>query len=144
MAQTASTTPTVATSTDATGRLKRRLGIVGAAILAGLATWAIASLATDIRVDNRGTIAQIGPAAVIFAATAAALAGWAALAVFERLTPRARTVWTVLAVIVLVVSLGGAFTGVDGASVAALAALHLTVGGVVIAGLRHTTQNRTP
>jgi hypothetical protein len=71
---------------------------------------------------------------------AAALAAWALLALLERLTARARTIWTIVAVVVLVASLGTPLlgSGVTAANRAVLELLHLAVGAVLIPALRRT------
>jgi hypothetical protein len=66
-----------------------------------------------------------------------AAAGWASPALLERLTARARTIWTVIAVAVLMLSLlAGPAAGITSGAKAGLALLHLAVGVVVIGGLR--------
>ena len=59
----------------------------------------------------------------------------------ERLVPRhALTAWTVVAVVVLMLSLSGPLTAATNAAVAiALVLMHLVVGAVLIMGLRRTT-----
>lgn len=81
----------------------------------------------------------VGPAAVVLAAAAAGLAGWALLGALERVTPtRAKAWWTGLALVAALVSLVGPVTVADGASTTALLGLHGAVAGVVIAGMRRT------
>ncbi|MBM0227500.1 hypothetical protein JNW87_20255 [Micromonospora sp. ATA51] len=67
-------------------------------------------------------------------ALAAALAGWALLALLERLLPRsARLVWTITAVGVLLVSLAPLLApGMDAATRIILGALHVAVATVLI------------
>jgi hypothetical protein len=117
----------------------RRIITIGLAIVAGLATWFL--LAEVAGVD---LVARTGPSsttrisALSVAVTAAGVgfAAWALLAVLERVWPgRARLIWTITAGGVLAVSLLGPLGGVGGAAVAGLAALHLAVGLVLIAGL---------
>jgi hypothetical protein len=71
------------------------------------------------------------------------LVGWGLRALLDRLTGRARTVWTVIATIVLALSLlGPVGSAVGGGTVAALIGLHLLVGLVLLLGLR--AGRRTP
>jgi hypothetical protein len=80
---------------------------------------------------------------VIGAAAVAGLIGWLLLALLERRTPRARTVWTVTALLVLALSLLLPLTaGTTAAAVTGLIVLHLTVGAVVIPGLARTARSR--
>jgi hypothetical protein len=65
----------------------------------------------------------------------AGLVGWAWLAVLERTVRRPRLVWTVTAVVVFVLSLGGPAGGTDVGAVLALFCLHLVVAAVLVAGL---------
>jgi hypothetical protein len=66
-------------------------------------------------------------------------AGWALLALLERLT--ARTIWTVTA---LLASLGGPLSrsGITAANRAVLVLPHLAVGAVLIPALRSTAASR--
>ena len=81
------------------------------------------------------------PMAAVLAATAlvGSLAGWGLLALLRRFTTNARAIWTVIAIVFAVFSLGGPLstTSSTGTKVA-LAAMHLTVATVVIFGLRRT------
>jgi uncharacterized protein DUF6069 len=68
-----------------------------------------------------------------------AFAGWGLLAILERRTLNARKVWTVLAVITCITSLGSPlFSGIGADAKLGLASLHLVVGATVILGLRRT------
>ncbi len=66
------------------------------------------------------------------------LAGWALLTVLERLTKRARTAWTAIALVLLLVSLAGPLSATTPAATVGLAALHLVVAAVLIIGLRRS------
>jgi len=101
-----------------------------------LAVWVIASPVLDV--DLRATmgsdpVQEIGPAAVLGASLVVSLAAWAFLALLERLTMRARTVWTASAAIVLLVSLTPPLSfGVTAAAKTALVVMHVAVGAVLI------------
>jgi hypothetical protein len=126
-------------------RTQRGLVVAGASA-AALLVWAVADPVAGINLrvhDGGGGVRPVGPAAVATVSLLAGLAGWAFLAVLERFNTRSRRptwslrVWTVTAVAVLVVSLAGPLgSGVDGASAATLAGMHLVVAAVLIAGLR--------
>lgn len=69
------------------------------------------------------------------------LAGWGLLALLERVAARARDLWAVIAVVVLIGSLGGPLsgTGVTTANRWALVGLHLVVGVVLVRLLYRTS-----
>ncbi|RLP91310.1 DUF6069 family protein [Micromonospora sp. CV4] len=121
--------------------LLRRATVVAGAILVAAAEFNIlhSVAGVDLATGSGNSTRQITVAAVVVAAVVAALAGWALLAVLERLTARAGTWWTAIAVAVLLLSLlAGPPSGVGaGAGAkATLALLHLSVGVVLILGLR--------
>lgn len=113
-----------------------------AATAAALLGWAVLAplggLDLTVRLGSANSVQQVGPAAVASASLLAGLAGWVLLAVLERLTPRARTTWTIAALAALTLSLAGPLAGVTPASVIALAFLHLLVAAVLITGLRRS------
>jgi hypothetical protein len=77
---------------------------------------------------------QLNAGTVIFVAGLFALLGWGLLATLERITARGRTIWTVVAVALLALSLIGPFSGTDTntGSRVALALVHLSVAAVLI------------
>lgn len=117
--------------------VSRRMIAIGTAAVAGLAVWSVARLAigADPAVRTGGAVQSVGPVAVVLTALVVGLAGWGLAALLDRITRRGRLIWTVIASVVLVVSLLGPLGGVDNASRLTLALLHLAVGGVLIAGL---------
>src|SRR5215207_3995488 len=142
------TVATVATSDAATRRRARLLAVVGA-VSAALIFWAVVELAfgLDLRGPAAGAATEtsdVGPAQVLTASLLAALAGWGLLAVLERLTSRARGLWSLVAVVVVIRSLGGPLsgTGVTTANRWALVGLHLVVGAVLIPLLYRTSPGR--
>jgi hypothetical protein len=74
----------------------------------------------------------------------ASTAGWGLLVLLERLVTRAGRVWTVVAVIVLVVSLGAPLSasGITNANKGWLVAMHLAVGAALIPLLARTAPER--
>ena len=137
MSTNVSTPPPVAGDASPT---RRRALAVAAAALAPAALWLIArALDVELRVDPRNGQAPgvIGLPTVIGFALPSALLGWAALAVLERYTGRARTVWTALAVTVLLLSFLPLFmVGATGGAKTVLALMHVAVAAVLIPGLR--------
>jgi hypothetical protein len=126
-------------------RRARALAVI-AATLAALAVWLI----TDplLGIDLTGTtrpgsqqLQPITPALVAGASLAVALAGWALLALLERFTARARTIWTAIALLAALLSLAGPLSTLASteANVLALALMHLAVAAVLIPMLAGTS-----
>ena len=99
-----------ASTTSAPARPSRRtrsLAVLGAAA-ATLTVWAVAGPLADVDLSVRlgsATAQHIGPATVAIMTILAGLAAWGLLTVLERFTPRARTLWTTIALITLALSL---------------------------------------
>lgn len=129
---------------SASHRVRARGLVVVAAGSAALAGWLVTVplLGVDLRVQpGGGPVQTVGAATVLVTSLTAALAAWALLALLERSTRRARTTWTVVATLVLLLSVAGPLTSaVTAAAGFALAALHLLVGAVLIPGLRRTSR----
>jgi hypothetical protein len=127
------------------GIRKRRAVIAAAAVAVASILWAAARLAgADLTVAMAGRPPmEITLGMVATVASLAALSGWALLAVLERVTGRARSLWTGAASLVLLGSLimPSAVDATVGARLA-LTLMHLTVGGVLIAGLGATARRR--
>ena len=88
-----------------------------------------------------GVTQTIGLGAVIAAAAVPALLGWALLAALERFSRRPKTIWTIVAVLVTVLSLAGPLSSATTTgSAVSLALMHLVVGAVAIVGFRPTTR----
>ncbi|BCJ35369.1 hypothetical protein Athai_28720 [Actinocatenispora thailandica] len=118
---------------------------VAAAVVAAVLGWALCGpvAGIDLTVTVGAGRQRVGAGAVVVATLVVGLAGWGLRALLDRLTARARTVWTVLAGIVLLLSLSGPVgSAADGGAVAALVGLHLLVGLVLLVGLR--AAGRTP
>jgi hypothetical protein len=122
-----------------------RLFVVLGASLAALAVWFVADVVVgvDLAVRAGAGTQAVGPVAVLVASLAAGLVGWGVRALLDRITSRGRLVWTVVALAVLVGSLLGPLSGVDGTSRAWLALLHLTVAAGLIPGLGRATGGRS-
>jgi len=126
----------------------RSLGVVAAVVAAEL-LWVVAEAVLGLQLQApAGTgypePVDIGPLNVAVAAGGLALLGWAALAVLERLTPRARQLWLGLALAALAASLAMPLsgTGVSAANRAVLVLMHLIVGTAVITVLYRTSPRR--
>ncbi|MGA8427765.1 MAG: DUF6069 family protein [Candidatus Dormiibacterota bacterium] len=117
----------------------RAISVVGAS-LAAVAVWAIAVplLGTHLLVRfGSGSALGIGIESVVGASLTASLLGWGFLSFLERRTPRAWTIWSRVAVVVLLVSLTLPLSaGANISTKAALALMHLAVAAVLILGLR--------
>jgi Family of unknown function (DUF6069) len=113
---------------------------VGAAVAAAVIIWSIAELAgMHLRQPTTGSGAAtaLNVGFVIAVSGFAALAGWALLATLEHFTARARVIWTTVAVVFLLLSLSGPFTG-NGVSTGnrlLLGLIHVVVASIVITGL---------
>ncbi|MEV0005415.1 DUF6069 family protein [Micromonospora sp. NPDC050980] len=129
------------TAARAAHRRRDRLFTVLAATAATLSGWAVAVplAGVELTVRGGGVEQRVTPVAVAVSTLLAGLAGWALLALLERFTGRARPVWTVVAALVLLLSLLGPLTGGAGRSATAtLLVLHLLAGAVLLPGLRRT------
>jgi hypothetical protein len=125
-----------------------RLTAVVAAVLAALAVWTIARPVFGIRLrppDGFGPASDIDALNVVFASAFTSLAGWGLLALLERLTIYARTIWGIVAVSVLLLSLVTPLfgTGITAANRTALLLMHLAVGAVLIPVLYLTSPRAT-
>ncbi|HEV2071297.1 MAG TPA: DUF6069 family protein [Acidimicrobiales bacterium] len=125
----------------------RRAVAVAAAVGAALACWTIAEGVFGVDVHAPGFGGEppkdVGAGDVALSAAVAGLAGWALLALLERITDRAARLWSAAAFAVVVLSLGGPFgAGIDTASRVVLVCLHLLVAAVLIRVFRTTTAAR--
>lgn len=124
---------------------RKRLAAVAGAVVAALAVWMVASplAGVDLEVRSGDTTQVVGAAPVLFVSLLASLLGWGVLALLEKRAARARSIWTVLAVAVLVLSLGGPLSsGVTTAAKISLALMHVAVAAVLVPVLRHTSPTR--
>ena len=134
MSETTLQAPRASTSTA--------LGTVLGATAAAVAVWIVATLAGAQLTVSFGAgqpIQKITVLNVVVAALVGSLAGWGLLALLRRFTANARAIWTVIAIVFALFSLGGPLTTISttGTKVA-LAAMHLAVATVTIVGLRRT------
>jgi len=123
----------------------RALCALGGTLAAALA-WTVEVPLLGIHLNFRfgtGHIQTIAAGQVIGVTVAAALIGWLLLAFLERRTPRARSLWTAIALAVLAASLALPLAAATTASAAtALIVMHLTVGAAVIPAMARTARAR--
>ncbi len=141
------TTTTTTTTKSRRPASATRALTVAAAVLAAVVVWLIAVpvAGLDLLVRPGGGATQhVGVGSVVIVSLLSALLGWGMLAMLERLLPaRARTVWAVVAGVVLVVSLAGPLTGGTTAAVTVtLALMHVAVGAAFMIGLRRRIVRR--
>jgi|HubBroStandDraft_4_1064222.scaffolds.fasta_scaffold63850_2 hypothetical protein len=134
-------------STSGITRLGRTRALgVGGAVLAAVAVWVVAVPLLGVHLLVRfgsGAAETVGVDYVIGATLIASLAGWALLALLERRTSRARSIWTVVAIVVLLasVSLPLSIATTTG-SKTVLALMHIAVAAVLIPVLRRVAPSR--
>ena len=125
-------------STTSRARRGLRAGAVVGAVLANCLLWLVASaLGADFVLSDSVGKVVLGLGTIIVFTLGFALLGWGTLAVLERFPRRARTTWTVIATVVLLLSLVPIFlehatTGTR----TALVLIHLAVAAVLIPALR--------
>jgi hypothetical protein len=108
-----------------------------AAVVATLSIWAVEALLLGIDLRARPVPGAppvvVGPLAIAFVTLLAGLVAWGLLAVLERLTSRVQTVWVIVAVVVLLISLGGPLGGgVTVMAAVGLACMHVAAAAVLI------------
>jgi hypothetical protein len=133
------TAPAPATETAPGGapasvrRRRRALGIV-AAVVVTLAVWLVGHLAgADYWITDSQGSARIDAVVTASVTVILGLVGWGVLALLERVTRYGTTVWTVLAVAVVVASeVPVVLVDATTATHVALAVVHLAVGAVLV------------
>jgi hypothetical protein len=123
----------------------RALSTAGGALAAALA-WVVEVPLLGIHLNVRfgaGHTQTIAIGQVIGVTVAASLLGWLLLALLERHTPRARLLWTTIALAALAASLALPLAAATTTSaVAGLIVMHVTVGAIVIPAIAHTARAR--
>ncbi len=131
-------------TTQQTTRVSTRSPIttVLAATAAAVAIWVVATIAGAELTVSFGPgqpIQKVTVINVVVAALVGSLAGWGLLALLRRFTANARAIWTVIAIVFALFSLGGPLSAIASTGTkVALVAMHLAVATVVIVGLRRT------
>jgi len=137
------TTPTtVRQPVGKTPRWRRRAYVCLGATAAAVAVYVLAVplLGIDVQVpESPGSKVKhaLPFGGVVLMALLSSLAGWGVLALLERITSRARSIWTVLALIVLAVSMPY-LPGYTAAERVVLALMHGSLAAVLIGGLRRS------
>lgn len=119
--------------------LSRTVIAVAGATVGGLALWLVETriLDVDLTVATGTGTQPVTAVAVVLVAVVAGIAGAVTARLLTRFGGhRVRTVWTVLAAVVLTASLLGPLGATSPAAVLSLAALHLVVGLSLLVGLR--------
>src|SRR5579871_3795582 len=139
------TTTTASAVPDIKQSRGRALCVAGGTLAAALA-WIVEVPVLGIHLNVRfgaGHIQTIAVGQVIGVAVAASLLGWLLLALLERRTPRARLLWTTIALAALGAALALRLAAATTASAAAgLIVMHLAVGAVVIPALARMARTR--
>jgi hypothetical protein len=135
-------------TTPATARVGHTRALsVGGAVTAAVAVWILAvpllGLHLIVRFGN-GSPQTIGIDLVVGASLIASLVGWGLLVTLERRSTRARTMWTVVAIAALLISLSLPLSaGTTASTKAVLAVMHVAAAAVLIPGLRGGLKVRT-
>jgi len=112
------------------------------ATAAAVAIWIVATLAGAELTVSFGpgqAIQKVTVINVVVAALVGSLAGWGLLALLRRFTTNARAIWTVIAIVFALLSLGGPLSTISSVGTkVSLVAMHLAVATVTIVGLRRT------
>lgn len=128
------------------GRTRARLLAIVGAVIAAAVVWAVGRWVFDVqlRAPEMGDPPvgyEIGLPFVVAVVAVASGAGWGLLVALERFTARARSVWTVAAVVVFALSLAAPWSGVgvDSGTRVVLTLMHVAVAAVLIPGLSRTS-----
>ena len=124
---------------------RRAAAAIAGSVVAPVLVWAVAAATgTDLRVTPPGqSTITVNVGFVVVTTLLAALVGWGALAILRRLSHRARSVWTILALAALLLSLIPLATSQATASTRVfLALMHIAVAAVLVPGLRAASAAR--
>jgi hypothetical protein len=118
------------------GRIRARALAVAATVAAAVLVWLVGEplLGNDLVVEQPGQAPlDLSLASFVIITLGASLAGWAVLALLEKITRYGRRIWTGLAVAVVLVSfLPFLSAQMSTGSAVVLALVHLVVGAVLI------------
>lgn len=113
-----------------------RLRTVINATLATLGIWFVAHVIGGV--DLTTPQGEVGPIAVALTTLLVGFAGWGLLALLERRTARAWTIWRTIAIVVLVVSLLGPVGAETGSGRIVLSVMHAFTAAILITGFART------
>jgi Family of unknown function (DUF6069) len=123
-----------------------RARAAAAGVLAAAFAWTVEVPLLGIHFNYRfgaGHTQTIAAGQVIGVTVTAALLGWLLLAILERRTPRARPLWTTIALAALAASLALPLAAATTtAATTGLIIMHLTVGAAVIPAMARTARTR--
>ena len=125
-----------------------RLLVVGAAVLVTVIVWLLADKAAGIDLHqpafSASTPKSLSLGFVAVVAGIAALLAWALLALIERFSKHGTRAWLIVALLALLVSLGGPLSGhgVGNADRIALAFMHLAAAAAIIPLLYRSSLTR--
>lgn len=127
-------------------RNRLRLASIVLAICATHIIWAfshwIAGIDLHVHTGSGDATRTVGSFSVLVATFVAGFAAWGVALLLERTVSRARTVWMVVSLTVLAISLLGVLSATNASAAIVLLAMHLTAGLLLIAGFRETLRNR--
>src|SRR4051812_10753731 len=100
------------------GRAVRRLVTVAVATVATVAVWLLAHSVLHVTLEAKSgnSVRAVGLPAVVVATVLVGLAAWGLLALLERMTSSARTIFVAVGVVFFLISLLGPLTGQTGAA----------------------------
>jgi len=115
-----------------------------AAVVGTVVVWLVAHSVLDValKVKSGDTVQDVSIASVIIVTLVVGLLAWALLAVLERVTKAARTVWTTIGVVFFLLSLLGPLGAVGSSAKLSLACMHLVAAAIIIPGLGRTARRR--
>lgn len=119
------------------------LGAVVGAVLVWLIAVPVAGVEL-VATPVGGTATHINLVAVAGSSLAVGLVGLGLLTLLERRSANGLRNWTIVAAVVLVLSLGSPLGGETVGAKLSLAAMHLVVGAVLITGFRAARPSRVP
>lgn len=129
-------TPDLQQKTRTPGRVRARALAVAATVAAAVLVWLVGEplLGNDLVIEQPGRPPlDLGLAAFVTITLGASLAGWAVLALLEKITRYGRRIWTGLAVAVIALSfLPFLVSEMSTGSAVVLTLVHLVVGAVLI------------
>lgn len=112
---------------------------VAAAVVAAVVVWLVAVPAAGVDLVAKpvgGSTTHVTFAAVLGATAVVGLVGLGLLVLLERRSSKGLRIWTIIAAIVLIGSLGNPLGGASTGAKVVLFVLHLVVGAVLIVGFR--------
>lgn len=117
----------------------RPMTILGAT-LATLAIYLVATYAGNIDLAANNGATTIGAIDVVLGTIVPSLGAWGMLAILERRTDRAWTIWRAIAIAVLVLSMLGPFGADNQESRVVLWVMHAVAGAIIIKGFSRTVK----